>query len=356
MRAPNIAVYAGTGSSHSWTWLADLFETVGVYNVRFLDAGRFVEHLGDCSAAVISGGDGLSIASALEGGGFARLKDFISSGGLYVGICAGAYLPLPSSMHPFSDFNISTTKIENIDCRLDQIDSLPPRVAVRYGSCAVVHPVRGELVLDYQGRKIHAPLYGGPIFRTPEKDEVILRYEGFTDGTVFQFGRNAASSRILGKVAAVKAAHGSGSLLLFGPHLEHPKYPDANRLFLGLLHLAADGPVAEGRTLNPSKSVASALADLKVAVLGLENRSFVVGKKLWDSARYLELHNAIAKRARSFDNDLSAKVASALMQVRASLVGMSMGNESDVDDTTQLLVETAREVVDNHFQILVRRR
>ena len=352
MSARGVAVFAGPGSSHSWTWLADLFESRGFYRVRFSGTDEFLKTLDDGSAtAMISGGDGFGIASALSGRGFRRLGDFISDGGLYVGVCAGAYLPLPSSIRPFSEFNLSSTKIENIDCVLDRVDRLPPRIAVRYGRCAVVHPVRGELELQHGERTLKAPLYGGPIFRDPEKDRVLLRYSRFTEKTEFQFGRGAASSMVLGRVAAVEATHGRGRLLLLGPHLEHPQYPDANELLAGMLGLqsvtharnAADGVRQE---------VSSALADLKVAILGLENRTFVVGKKLWDGSRYLELHRAIQQRAWSMDNGLAVEIATDLRSVRDRLARMDMGAESDVDETTSLLVEAARRCVDNHFRIL----
>ncbi len=357
MTSGNISVYAGAGSSHSWTWLADLFEANGIHSVRFLAADDFASSLsGECGCAIVSGGDGFGIASALQGEGFGRLKAYISGGGSYVGICAGAYLPLPSSLPPFSEFNLSSTKLENIDCRLDQIDSLPPRVGVRYGSCAVVHPVRGELVLDHNGKAVLAPLYGGPIFAEPQKDEPLLRYTGFTRRTEFQYVREMATSMLTGRPAAVRAKFGSGGLLLFGPHLEHPRYPGSNALFIELLGLKRGvlRPVDPGS--SPQPSLSSAMADLKVAILGLENRSFVVGRKMWDGGRYLDLHDAISKRAWSMSARLSEKAADALRAVRASLVRMTVGTESDADVTTQLLVETAREVVDSHFQVLVRSR
>lgn len=353
MSTPEISVYAGAGSSHSWAWLADLFESHGLYRVRFHGTREFISSLEDGTrTAIVSGGDGFSIASALSGRGFERLENFIGGGGLYVGICAGAYLPLPSSVAPFSEFNLSSTRIENIDCRLDQVDALPPRVAVRYGRCAIVHPIRGEIELGRGTGTLRAPLYGGPVFKEPEKDEVLLRYSRFTENTEFQFGQRAASSLVLGRAASIRVAHGSGSLLLLGPHLEHPKYADANSLFLELLGLSPSGAARVAPRLPPP-TVSAALADLKVAIVGLENRSFVVGKKVWDGSRFLELHRAIEQRAWSLDEELAGEVVRAVRDVRGNLVQASMGSDSDVDESTSLLVETARKTVDNHFQSLV---
>ena len=351
-----ISVYAGPGSSHSWTWLADLFEGKGVREVRFLDASEFALHLGQgTSTAVISGGDGFRIAESLSGKGFASLRRFIEGGGLYAGICAGAYLPLPSSISPFSEFNLSATKIVNLDQKLSDMSAVPPRVAVRYGSCSVVHPVRGELRVECGGREVLAPLYGGPVFEEPVADKVLARYLGFTDRTEFQMSRRLAEGIIPNRPAAIRTVLGEGQLILLGPHLEHPRYPEANDLFLKLLGQVPSAPL-QSEAAEDSASLDRAIADLKVAILGLENRSFVVGKKLWDGSRYLELVRAIEARIWTMDPELAEDIATSLWRVRESLVSIRVGVETDADSTTELLVESARTCVDNHFQALARGR
>jgi glutamine amidotransferase-like uncharacterized protein len=356
MDSPRILVYAGKGSSHSWTWLADLFESEGMLDVRFLDSTEFVGEISKGpDEVIVSGGDGFSIASSLAGKGFSSLSDFVTGGGGYVGICAGAYLPLPSSVEPFSEFNLSSTRIENIDCKLGTLENVPPRVAIKYGRCAIVHPVRGELELGLDAESLNAPLYGGPIFKEPEEDEVLLRYRAFTSNTEFQIEKRDAATIVLGKPAAVRSRIGQGELLLLGPHLEHPRFREANELFIKLLRItpSAQKPMPRGKV---DRALERALADLKVAILGLENRSFVVGKKLWDGGRYLELQAAIAKRARTLDRDLAKEISEDLKQARQSLLRLNVGIETDADDTTSLLVESARRCVDNYFQALRRSR
>ncbi len=356
MCAGTIAVYAGNGSSHSWTWLADLFEEKGIPDVRFLDSSEFVLNVGPgASHVVVSGGDGFSIAESLKGEGFRRLKAFIESGGTYVGVCAGAYLPLPSSLEPFSEFNISKTKIANIDMCGKEPPNVPPRVSVRYGSCSIVHPIRGEVELEVDGRKLLAPLYGGPAFLEPPEDRVLMRYKGFTVESELQMRKALAEQMIPGKVAAVSCAYGKGKLLLFGPHLEHPRYPEANLLFLEMLGLRP-GEARSPTEFREAPSLERAIADLKVAVVGLENRSFLVGRKVWDGSRYLELVKAIEARTWTLGEELAEVLATSLWRVRESVAQMRVGSESDVDETTQLLVESARACVDHHFQVLVRGR
>ncbi len=352
-----IAVYAGRGSSHSWTWLADLFESRGLTSARFLDGPHFIGSLeAEPSLAVISGGDGFAMASSLSGGGFSQLSSYIGRGGVYLGICAGAYLPLHSSVAPFSEFNLSSTRIENIERAPGPLDEVPPRMAVRYGTCAIVHPVRGEVELDAGPDPLLAPIYGGPVFREPSVDEVILRYRSFTDRTEFQLAEPLASRMMLGKAAGVSARQGRGRMLLLGPHLEHPGYPRANAHLLGLLGIRSDRRSPGPTVAIEAEKLRRAVADLKVAIVGLENRSFVVGKKLWDGSRYLELVDAIEKRLCTAGPGLADHLSSHLLEVRERLLQMKCGIETDADETTGLLVETARKCVDNHFQVLAGKR
>jgi glutamine amidotransferase-like uncharacterized protein len=347
-----VNVYAGKGSSHSWTWLADLFESASRYDVRFLDSRGFSESLRDASAAaIVSGGDGFAIASAIGATGFSRLKGYIHSGGTYVGICAGAYLPLHSSLDPFSKFNISSTRIENIDTSPSPERTSSPRFGVSYGSCAICHPVRGEVIVSIGEEALEAPIYGGPIFREPSRDEVVARYSGVTARSEFQIQRDLAVRMIEGKPAIIRARHGDGQLLLLGPHLEHPRFSHANAKFLSMLGIQ-HGPRANMSSKTKNLGLARAVADLKVATLGLENRSFLVGNKLWDGGRFLELVRAIERRLSTADGPLGDEVASRLMRVREEILEAESGSLLFADEGPERLVEATRLVVDNHFVVL----
>jgi len=354
MERRSIVVYAGRGSSHSWTWLADLFEGRGITEVLFADTAAFTENLTDeIRTTIISGGDGFRIASAIDRHGFSHLKGYIHRGGVFVGMCAGAYLPLPSTIDPFDQFNLSTTKIENVDCDIGMEDGTSPRKSVRYGGCSIIHPVRGEVELKMGSSVIRAPLYGGPIFKEPSSDEVLARYRGLTNETELQLDPNRVESMIIGKPAAIRAEHGHGELLLFGPHLEHPQFPEANDIFVELLGMKGQSSklVIEAAQVT-DKFLERAVADLKVAILGLENRSFLVGNKLWDGGRFLELVNAIETRMHTVDRQLADELTGNLMRVRAEILKARPESLLYADEGPELLVEAARKVVDNHFRVL----
>jgi glutamine amidotransferase-like uncharacterized protein len=362
-RMPKTIVYAGRGSSHSWTWLADLFENRGVLSTRFLDSQEFISSLSgnvDVSEVIISGGDGFAIADALRGQGFRNLEKFILNGGRYVGICAGAYLPLPSSVEPFSTFNISTTRIENIRCDARGGNAYNPREVIPYGNCSIVHPIRGPIeITDDSRMSIVAPLYGGPIFKEPERDTVVMRYKSFTPEMEFQSDRATAEAMILNRPAVIRVVHGDGGLVLFGPHLEHPRYPQANDLFLRRLGYAGSNHPGGGFTPMPEKSRSTELnrsiSNLKVAILGLENRSFTVGHKAWDGSRLVEILSAIEKRQWTLTDGCSELVTSNLVRVREQLMAMTVGADYDADMPATLLIEAARITVDNHFAVLAER-
>ena len=347
-------VYAGKGSSHSWTWLADLFESAGIADVRFPDSKGFTEGLDpSVSKVLVSGGDGMMIADSIGSHGFAHLKGFIHRGGGYIGICAGAYLPLHSSIPPLDQFNISTTKIENIDCTTPT-PGTSPRVAVNYGSCSIIHPVRGEVTIANDNAQLIAPIYGGPIFMEPDRDRVLFRYSGFTSSTEFQMDAPRTRELVIGRPAVIESVHGKGRLLLLGPHLEHPKYRDANKAFLELTegtdHGIREGvPKAEG---EPAASLVRSISNLRIAVLGLENRAFLVGNKLWDGSRFLELIAAIEKRSGFMDNRLADDIAHDLTQVRDYLVRSPSGAGDDSLEGPDLLVEAARKCIDGHFALM----
>lgn len=348
-------VYAGRGSSHSWTWLADLLESRGVFDVRFADEGSMTAHLeSGASFVIVSGGDGFEIASSMAPRGFASIESHVRAGGGYFGVCAGAYLPLPSRLEPLNGFNLSSTRIRNLAARADEGAEDSPRTGVRYGSCTIVHPVRGEVELESGSRRFVAPIYGGPVFREPEEDTVLLRYSSFTPRTMFQADKAAAEAMMLGAPAMVSAKVGEGVMTLSGPHLEHPRYPEANDEFMRLIKVrpGQKAPSAKPRASGSVVAVRRSISDLKVAVLGMERESFLVGAKLWDAGRMLELANAVEKRFASMDPGTAQKVASLLDEVREDLLSAGPRKAALTDSAPSRLVEAARSCVDCHFRAM----
>lgn len=351
----DVVVYTGQGCSHSWIWLADMFEANSFHAVKFLDEREFIGALKKKPyAAIVSGGDAFAIASALSGEGFSSLKRFIRSGGEYVGVCAGAYLPLPTSVDPLSEFNVCSLKIGNIVSSSGVSETESPRLGVPFCGRVIVHPIRGEISLCFDGTSIDAPVFGGPIFIEPRDERVVGRFDRFTSSTEVQMDPNDAESMVIGRPAAVEAAYGQGKLLLFSPHLEHPRYPEANNLFMSLLGLpfCPDGTSESRQQASTERKgeLVRAAADMSVAIVGLEGRSFLMGHKIWDAERMLVLVDAIVKRASSIPEAEAAQASTTLRSLRKRLTDNALDDPDVLESILGQLMAVARGCVNRHFE------
>jgi glutamine amidotransferase-like uncharacterized protein len=244
LRYPTIGIYTGVGSSHSWLWFVDLFERLGFYDLIFLNENDICsEELGELDILVISGGDTFAVAKGLGKRGSDKLESFIRSGGLYIGTCAGAYLPLNSSKEYLNLFNYVSVKINNLTKNLPVITAVPEKFCTPYGCSFIFHPIREEVKLRTNGiapfeevESLVAPLYGGPSMLDTEEVEALAYYQEFTDKTVFLTNEEIARDIMIGRMAVARKKMGMGHLYLFGPHFEHPHYPIANKLVADVIH------------------------------------------------------------------------------------------------------------------------
>lgn len=242
---PRIGIYTGSGASHSWLWFVEILDRMSFYNIHFVNEKDILSNaLDPLSVLLMSGGDTFAIAEGLGTEGSGKLRSFIEGGGLYIGTCAGAYLPLRSSMDFLNQFNFINVKISNISRRLSEPERhLLQQVACSsYGCDFVYHVVREDVVLEmvngYQGngkKEIIAPLFGGPSMLPSEDIEPIATYKGFTKKTRFLVKEELAEKTLIGNIAVAKKSMGKGHLYIFGPHFEHPRYPEANRIIIQII-------------------------------------------------------------------------------------------------------------------------
>lgn len=236
LRIPKIGIYAGTGTSHSWLWFVDLFEDTGFHDLEFLDETGVQAGLDALDVLVISGGDTFAVAGALGPDGAESIRRFVRRGGLYIGSCAGAYLPMRSSKAPLDLFNFVDVKITNLSKILPEAIRDSFKFCTSYGCDFIFHPVREEVVLKtvngappFCRTDFTAPLYGGPGMTVADPSWVVASYGGFTGKTSFLVAEDLAGKILLGNAAVVRVPWGEGVFYLLGPHLEHPKFPLANR-------------------------------------------------------------------------------------------------------------------------------
>ncbi len=238
LRYPRIGIYAGAGTSHSWLWFVEIFDRMGFHDITFLDENA-VQHSGlkDLDVLAVSGGDTFAVAEALGAKGADSLKSFVEEGGLYIGACAGAYLPMNSSKEHLNLFNFADVKITNLSKTLPKAERMAHKFCASYGCDFIFHPVREDVRLRTNGLPpftgppfLTAPMYGGPGMIVPENSDVLAYYDGFTEKTSFLVNKALARDILLGKAAVVRVYKGKGCFYLFGPHFEHPRFPEANKL------------------------------------------------------------------------------------------------------------------------------
>jgi len=344
MSYPTIGIFFGSGTSHSWLWYVELFDRMGFHDLKFLDESAVQKgELAGVDVLAVSGGDTFAICKALGPAGAREIKAFIERGGLYIGSCAGAYLPMHSSKAHLNHFNFAAVKITNLSKFLPGCLQLEHKFATPYGCNYIFHPVRGAVTLNPTENLLfsakspfEAPLYGGPGMTPEENIQVLAVYQDFTDKTLFLVDQKIAHDTLSGKAAAVRVPMGKGCLYLFGPHFEHPHFATANKLVADAIYW--DGhPVAESvtpdqtaipdaagitgkkliidlkRELSNSRIVAAGLEMLPIRWL-IGNKSYEPQKirvfidAMWHRIRRLEKHG----RPRVFPETAKALRESAM--------------------------------------------
>ena len=223
MAYPRIGIYAGKGCSHSWLWFVELFDRYGFYDLTPLDENHIKTGALECvDCLAVSGGDTIAMAEGLGKEGAAELETFLRRGGLYLGSCAGAYLPLNSSKEHLHHFNFVQARITNLTREVPDSIRLPEKCLTPYGCSYLFHPVREAVELTAHGLppfagtgSFSAPLFGGPGMIPGEGSEVLARYSGFTRKTLFLVDPDLARVTLIDKAAVIKNSCGTGVFLSF---------------------------------------------------------------------------------------------------------------------------------------------
>ena len=305
---PKIGIYNGPGASHSWLWFVEILDSMGFWDIEFLDDQKIKnDGLNNLQVLLVSGGDTFAIAESLDKEGAKKLKCFLDDGGIYIGSCAGAYLPLKSSLSPLNLFNFASVKINNLTKTLPEPVTLPEKFCTSYGCNYVFHPVREEVKISLsdfpfpnQNGELVVPIYGGPSF-LPSKDvETIASYTGFTKKTLYLTDQALAYDTLIGKSAIVSKKMGNGHLFLLGPHLEHPHYPEGNILIAEMIYQGMSELQDNGKVLMLSdentkvknfhtllQKIKSEVSNSRIVALALERTpiTWLIGQKVYEPVK-----------------------------------------------------------------------
>ena len=321
---PAIGVYTGTGASHSWLWFVDIFNRMGFYDLYFLDEHSVRENkLNGINTLAVSGGDTFAIAKGLGEKGAEVIKNFINRGGRYIGSCAGAYLPLNSSKDHLNMFNFANVKIANLVKILPEARQMKEKFYTAYGCSYIFHPVREEISLKTtgvapfgSGVRLLAPLYGGPALIAWDTTSILAKYEKFTNKTLFLTDPQIAHDTVIGKAAAVRTSMGKGHLFLFGPHFEHPDFPQANALLAEAIYWENNYVIRNKKQYTNSNVVIKGdkaknflfdirreLSNSRIIAYSMEMLPFywLIGNKVYEPSKILVFIEAMWSRLKELE-------------------------------------------------------
>ncbi len=283
-----IVIYTGKGASHSWIWLVDTLDKYGYRNIQFTTDVTTVE----ADVLVISGGDPFAIFSSIGKKGVSTIREYIKKGGTYIGICAGAYFALQFHDNPYPWLNLVPGTISNFSENPPVNVRMPHKYLVKYREGYVFHPVREAVFVTYHNL-LSAPLYGGPCMQSADAQS-LCTYTDFTDKTIFLCSKKAAKDTLLQKTALLTKKVSKGCLYLFGPHFEHPYFPEANKKLIELLSTVCphsyDPPITGTLTTGDKKKrwvkeVKRWISNGRLAAFGLESYHWKIGEKIYDPER-----------------------------------------------------------------------
>ncbi|MAF66229.1 MAG: hypothetical protein CMJ84_11310 [Planctomycetes bacterium] len=207
---PTLALFDGGGTGGGPALFEGLLPSWRVERVGPADIGNGA--LGSFDTLLFPGGSGSGQARALGARGRERVRAFVSSGGGYVGVCAGAYLALDNYTWGLHLIALDSHDREhwrrgNGTVRVEVCRAGEELLAAEAGEEHDIHFAQGPLMVPAAGGEPE----GGPQRSMPE---VLAR---FTTG----IGENGADpAMMVGKPAAVRSLYGAGRVLLFSPHPE----------------------------------------------------------------------------------------------------------------------------------------
>jgi len=182
-----VCVYAGSGAvlardvEHALERLGISYREV---DENFIKSGGLM----DCSALIIPGGYTASYVSTLGEDGFEEIRRFIKGGGLYIGICAGAYIAAERVEVEGRPKGLGIIDIENVRRRGMGL----VKITITNMSHPLAEGCPKTMSIWYQN---------GPYMKPGEGVEVIARYDEEY-------------------AAIVCSTYGDGVVVVFSPHPE----------------------------------------------------------------------------------------------------------------------------------------
>ncbi|MGC8831837.1 MAG: BPL-N domain-containing protein, partial [Thermoproteota archaeon] len=269
IRQPLIGIYSGRGASVSYTQeTVEVLENMGFRKISLLTGPLTPGDLGGLDVLIFGGGDSFEILKSLNQDETRLVRQFVETGGVYIGICAGAMLPLkPVNLLGAAYGELEAwSELQLIECEVlsDKVaePSWPVFSSRRVGGVLRTYPVkgivnsrivkRGLLTLGYRGEI--QMLHMGPLVKAANSKQVFGKIESLSSNAEYGLPFEKTVETVEGASSIVFKEHGSGKIVLFFSHVESKETPSTHGLLGNALLLGTYGS-EERRMLQPTETV-----------------------------------------------------------------------------------------------------
>ncbi len=278
---------------------------------------------------VISGGDTFAVAENIGRRGAENIKAFVKQGGVYIGSCAGAYLPMRSSKKPLDLFNFVDVKITNLSKTFPIAEIKSCKFCTDYGCDFIFHPVREAVGLKTTSffnkdktYEFNAPLYGGPGMDAYDPSWVLAKYQEFTPKTSFLTSKKIAEKTLINRGAVLRVPYNLGCFYLLGPHLEHPRFKQANQFIIDIVIQETNQKTSPTESMGIQDtgsvkkmsgkdtkelllSIRRELSNSRIVAGNLEFRpvQWIIGKKIYEPQKIRVYLESMWKRIRLLEKN-----------------------------------------------------
>lgn len=269
IRQPLIGIYSGRGAAVSYTQeTVEVLENMGFRKISLLTGPLTPGDLGGLDVLIFGGGDSFEILRSLDPDETRLIRQFVETGGVYIGICAGAMLPLkPVNLLGAAYGELEAwSELQLIECEVlsDKVaePSWPVFSSRRVGGVLRTYPVkgivnsrivkRGLLTLGYRGEI--QMLHMGPLVKAANSKQVFGKIESLSSNVEYGLPFEKTAETAEGASSIMFKEHGSGKIVLFFSHVESRETPSTHGLLGNALLLGTYGS-EERRMLQPTETV-----------------------------------------------------------------------------------------------------
>lgn len=198
---------------------------------------------------------------------------------------------------------------------------------------------------------------------------VLAVYEGFTRKTSFLTSRKIAEKTLIKKAAVIRVPYKKGQFYLLGPHLEHPKFKEANQFIIDAVisetgmvqnrgsskYRLKSAPLKEKITGKQAKelllSIRRELSNSRIVAASLEFLpiQWLIGQKVYEPQKMRVYLESMWKRMKALEKNkvlilepgLYSRITSAACQITLELRRIKQQIDENLDS-----LETAVKIFD----------